>query len=254
MNLMVNNEFCLLGRSFNKGNFSKFHTFLTPIFMVFLAVCIGILPFFISKKTPNEIYEDLLLSVVEIKAASDGIGESLGTAEFVDKEGTLVTNAHVVTYTELGEQMAFQNISIRFASDDYFIDVQLVKFDTELDVAVLKMEKSKHKFKPAKIGNSADIETGDKIYAMGNSAGYGLSMAEGIVGMPLININYNNSTRRVIQASVNITDGNSGGALLDENGKLVGITTFRTRDLKGNVIHGISYCIPINAVMEYINK
>ena len=79
-------------------------------------------------------------------------------------------------------------------------------------------------------------------------------MAEGIVGQPLVNIVYNDITRSVIQCSINIAEGNSGGALIDENGKLVGITTFRTKDLSGNVIYGIAYCIPVNTVLEYINN
>ena len=221
--------------------------------MALLAVCVGILPFFIdSTKSADELFEDSLLSIVEVKAFSDDIGESLGTAEFVGKDGILVTNAHVVTYTELGESFAFDEISIRFATDENFIEVELVKYDTLLDIAILKMDSSVHEFKAMEVGDSRAIKTGDKIYAIGNSAGYGLSMAEGVVGMPLVNIEYNDNTRSVIQASVNITDGNSGGALINDKGQLIGITSFRTRDLKGNVIYGISYSVPIGIVMEYV--
>ena len=49
-----------------------------------------------------------------------------------------------------------------------------------------------------------------------------------------------------------IAQGNSGGALLNEKGKLIGITTFRTKDNSGNVIYGIVYCISINIVLDYI--
>ena len=245
----------ILYNMLRKGSFYEFHTFLTRIFMALLAVCVGILPFFInSSKSSEKIFEESIMSVVEVKAVSKEIGESLGTAEFVDAKGTLITNAHVVTYTELGEVVAFDKISIRFATDEEFIDVELIKYDTQLDIAVLKMDKSAHKFKPLKVGNSTKLKTGAKVYAIGNSAGYGISMSEGIVGMPQVNIQYNGVTRNVIQASINITEGNSGGALLNEKGELVGITTFRTRDLKGNVIYGISYSVPINAVMEYIKN
>ena len=77
-------------------------------------------------------------------------------------------------------------------------------------------------------------------------------MSEGIVGCPLININYNDTTRSVIQCSITIAEGNSGGALVNDNGNLIGITTFRTKDSSGNPIYGIAYCIPINTVLEYI--
>ena len=81
---------------------------------------------------------------------------------------------------------------------------------------------------------------------------YGLSISQGVIGIPLVNIQYSNITRSVIQCDLTITDGNSGGALFDENGKLVGVTTFRTKDNSGNVVYGIAYCIPAHMVVEYI--
>ena len=59
-------------------------------------------------------------------------------------------------------------------------------------------------------------------------------------------------TRNVIQCDLTIAAGNSGGALLNDNGELIGITTFRTKDMSGNVIYGIVYCIPVNTVLGYI--
>lgn len=252
---MKNNQNDFLVNNINKRNFYEFHTFLTYIFMALLAVCIGILPFFMVRtKSADEIFEKSINSIVEVRAYSEDVGESLGTAEFIDKNGTLVTNAHVVTYSVLGETIAFDKIFIRFATDEDYIEVELIKYDTSIDIAILKMSKSAHKFKPLKIGDSTKLKTGHKVYAIGNSAGYGLSMSEGIIGMSLVNIEYSGITRSVIQASLNITDGNSGGAILNEKGELVGITSFRTRDLKGNVIYGISYSVPIATVMEYIKN
>lgn len=68
-----------------------------------------------------------------------------------------------------------------------------------------------------------------------------------------MNIIYEEKTRAVIQCDLTIAQGNSGGALLDKKGRLVGITTFRTKDNSGNVIYGIVYCIPINIVLNNIN-
>jgi len=213
--------------------------------------------FILTKREPitaKEIFKDNIKSVVEVKAYSEDVGESFGTAEFVDDNGTLVTNAHVVTYTKLEETYEFESYFIRFASDENYIIVDLVKYDIDLDIAILKMDKDFRDFKPMKLGNSSKISTGDKVYAIGNSANYGLSMSEGIIGMPELNIVYSGKTRNVIQASINIAEGNSGGALLDKNGKLIGITTFRTKDGNNNVIHGIAYCVPINTVLKYINR
>lgn len=230
-----------------------FLTLISVLTIGLLTACIFYSLFFKEKKpTAKEIYANNIYSIVEVKAYSEDVGESFGTAEFIDDDGRLVTNAHVVTYTYLTIVNPFEKFYIRFAMDEEYIEVSLIKYNTELDIAILQMNPSIHKFKPMKTADSSKISTGDKVYAIGNSANYGLSMSEGIIGSPLINIVYNQVNRSVIQANINITEGNSGGALVDDNGCLIGITTFRTKDNSGNVIYGISYCIPINAVLEYI--
>lgn len=73
-------------------------------------------------------------------------------------------------------------------------------------------------------------------------------------GIPLLNIEYSGAVRTVIKCDLTIADGNSGGALLDSLGRLVGITTFRTKDRLGNIVYGIAYCIPINIVMRFVEE
>lgn len=230
--------------------------FLTLISILNLAVLSLALLFHFknSKKlSADQIFKDNIYSIVEIKASSNEIGESFGTAEFVSYDGHLVTNAHVVTYLSLGNTLVFDKFYIRFAQDEEFIEVSLIKYSTELDIAMLQMNPSIHKFKPMKTSDSSKILTGDKVYAIGNTSNYGISMSEGIVGSPLVNIKYQETTRSVIQCSITIAEGNSGGALVNDKGELIGITTFRTKDSNGAPIYGIAYCIPINAVLEYIN-
>ena len=205
-----------------------------------------------GKPAADDIFLNNAHSVVELKAESAEVGESFGTAEFVSKDGKLITNAHVVTYTKLTVTYTFENYYIRFMDSDEYLPVTLEKYDTNLDLAVLKYDGQEHKFSPCKIGDSEKLKSGQTVYAMGNSMNYGLSISQGVIGIPLVNIQYSNITRSVIQCDLTITDGNSGGALFDENGKLVGVTTFRTKDNSGNVVYGIAYCIPAHMVVEYI--
>ena len=67
---------------------------------------------------PEEIFDNSLQSVVELKADTADVGESFGTAVFVKDDGTLVTNAHVVTYKEGGETYSFENLQIRFSFEE----------------------------------------------------------------------------------------------------------------------------------------
>lgn len=101
------------------------------------------------------------------------------------------------------------------------------------------------------IGDSNAISAGDVVYAIGNGMNHGIGISKGIVSLPLVNIKYDDSIRIVIQCNLVINEGNSG-ALLDERGRLIGITTFRLKDGSRNVIYGMAFCIPINDVIEYL--
>ena len=192
-------------------------------------------------------------SVVEIMAETEDVGISYSSGVIVVKDGTIVTNAHVITYKNLGENYPFEKISIRLIDEQDFREVVIIKYDLDLDIAVLKLTCNRS-LKPIKIGDDSKLDYGDKVYAIGNMSNYGISLTTGYIAVPHINVTYNENTRNVIQCDLTISDGNSGGALIDENGKLVGITTFRLKDQSNNIIYGISYCIPINTVMEYIEN
>lgn len=198
----------------------------------------------------NKVYNNSIQSIVEVKAVKENIGESFGTGEIIKSDGTIITNAHVVTYTRLGISNEFDNYYIRFASEEDYREVSLEKYDSDLDLAVLKLDDVK--VKVLKTSDSSKINSGDKVYAIGNTSNKGIGISEGIISVPLVNIIYEEKTRSVIQCDLTIAQGNSGGALLNEKGKLIGITTFRTKDNSSNVIYGIVYSIPINIVLDYV--
>ena len=204
-----------------------------------------------NKKTDEQIFNNSTRSIVEIKATTEDVGESFGTAEFISSDGTIVTNAHVITYKKMGTYYAFENISIRFSFEENYHSVSLIKYDNDLDLAVLKLDDLNCNFKAIRLGNSSHIKNGNQVYAIGNLNNGGLSITKGIVSNADIQVVYDGLARKVIQCDLTIADGNSGGALLDKNGNLIGITTFRLKDNNGNVIYGISYCIPVNVVLEY---
>ena len=139
-----------------------------------------------------------------------------------------------------------------FINEEEYHPVLLIKYDVKKDIAILRLEDKSAKFKAIKIGNSEKLAFGDKVYAIGNGSNYGLGITQGIISIPKMNITYENNTREVIQADITISAGNSGGALLDSKGNLIGITTFRIKDLTGNVVYGLVYSIPINNILEFL--
>ena len=219
--------------------------------IVFITAIIAIT--YNSRTYIKKIYDKSLQSVVEVKAYTKDVGESFGSAVLMKSDGTLVTNSHVVTYSKLGETKAFDEISIRFANSDKYISVALVKYDVLKDLAVLKIkDKNNNKLSAIKTGNIKKVKSGDEVFAIGNLSNYGIGITKGYVSVPKINIIVDGNKKEAIQCDITIVSGSSGGALVNRNGKLIGITTFRTKDNLGNVIHGIGYVIPINRVLEYI--
>ena len=207
-----------------------------------------------NTKSATDIYNERIYNVVEVKAQSEDVGESFGTGEIISSDGKIVTNAHVVTYTRLGVTNEFENYYIRFSFENDYRAVMLEKYDSDLDIAILHLiDSSDLSLKPIALGDSNALKSGEKVYAIGNASNYGIGIFEGIISIPLITVELDGLKRNVIQCDITIAAGNSGGALLDEKGKLIGITTFRTKDNSGNVIYGIVYCIPINIVLEFIN-
>lgn len=229
----------------------KVISWLFALTIIVWGICSFCPNFFCRNKEKSQIYKDALLSIVEVKAVTESVGESFGTAEFVG-DGKLITNAHVVTYKKLGETFAFDNIYIRFASETDYHAVEIVKYDTDKDLAVLKSTDVSHD--TLEIDRECDYKTGDEVYAIGNLNNIGISFTEGVISNKKINVEHNAYTREVIQCDLTIAEGNSGGALLNKQGQLIGITTFRLRDTSNNVIYGISYCIPANVVWEYISN
>lgn len=237
-----------------KETFKKNLYFMTIVLVMLISTIFNFVLFLIQEKNVDQekLFEDSTKSVVEVKAETESIGESFGSGVFVLKDGTLITNAHVVTYKKLGQSIAFENIWIRFAYENDYRAVTLVKFDINKDLAVLKLEDTNCGYKSIKFANFSKTKVGQDVYAIGNLNNVGISLTKGSISNKKLNVEYNGVSREVVQCDITIAEGNSGGALINSNGELVGITTFRLKDSSNNVIYGIAYCVPANIVLEYI--
>lgn len=227
------------------------------IILLFSFICIATIVFYylFEWKMPSsqEIYKNSQQFVVELKSQTGDDKISYGTAVFIDGDGTLVSNAHMVTYRQSGIYKEFESFEIRFSFEKEFrLLASLVKYDLVNDISILKLnDVDCANFKSASFGDSSKISPGDKVYAVGNGMNHGISITQGMVSLAEINIEYDDNVRKVIQCDLIINEGNSGGALLDERGRLIGITTFRLKDSSGNVIYGIAFSIAINDVINY---
>ena len=128
-------------------------------------------------------------------------------------------------------------------------------YDADIDLAVLKVDTSAlsestySQSHVVEIGDSDALEVGEQVVAIGNALGYGQSVTTGIVSAVNRSISEDtqSSSLGYIQTDAAINPGNSGGALLDMEGKLVGINTAK---IASTDVEGIGYAIPISQVLE----
>lgn len=165
-----------------------------------------------------------------------------------DTELLIVTNAHVVEDVN--------NLKVTFG-DNTEVDAVIkgMKTDSDLAVVAVKLDDisadTMSAISIAKLGSSSDVEVGEAAIAIGNAAGYGISVTTGIVSavgksLTVDNVVYDN----LIQTDAAINPGNSGGALFNSNGEVIGINSVKMSDTK---VEGMGYAIAIESVKDIID-
>ncbi len=166
---------------------------------------------------------------------------SLGSGFIVDKEGTVITNNHVINNAE--------DIVVRVGEKEY--KAKIVGADPYMDIAVLKID-SNDTFTPVKFGDSDKARVGDWVMAIGNPFGLGGTVTAGIISARNRDINLTRYDD-FIQTDASINQGNSGGPLFNMDGDVVGINTAIIAPNQSGSI-GIGFAIPSNAASSVIDQ
>lgn len=224
-----------------------------------------------AKPIPD-IVEDIMPSVVGVSATFEytvnsydffgwGMGNSSqqemvgrGTGIIFSEDGYIVTNAHCVyddssTY-HAGEAL---EVSVRF-SDQTEHDAKIIAYDTDTDIAVLKVDESG--LKPATFGDSNNLRVGELVIAVGNPLGFDLfgSVTCGIVSALNRKISINDKEMNLIQTDAAINSGNSGGPLLNSCGQVIGINSAKMSSSYGSAsVEGLGFAIPIDNAKQIID-
>ncbi|HYZ19655.1 MAG TPA: trypsin-like peptidase domain-containing protein [Gaiellaceae bacterium] len=171
---------------------------------------------------------------------------ALGSGFVIDKTGYIVTNYHVIRGAE--------SVEVGFSNNDN-LKAKIVGGDPSTDTALLKVNASSRALRPLQLGDSNAIQVGDNVLAIGNPFGLARSATSGIVSAIQRPLQAPNGMTidHVIQTDAQINHGNSGGPLLDAQGKVIGVNSaIETGDTgsQGNV--GIGFAIPINTVKDVV--
>lgn len=167
----------------------------------------------------------------------------LGSGVIIDAEkGYVVTNNHVIDNAD--------KITVSL-NDGHEYKAKLVGKDPQSDIALLKLEDAK-KLTAIKLADSDKLRVGDYVVAIGNPFGIGQTVTSGIISaLARTGLNMN-GFENFIQTDASINQGNSGGALVNLNGELVGVNTAIIAPSGGNV--GIGFAIPSNMVKSLTSQ
>ena len=172
-------------------------------------------------------------------------GLATGSGFVLDKDGNILTNAHVVE--------GAKNASVRFEEGGDLIEARVIGRDLSTDLAVLKVNPDDAKLQPLPLGNSNRVRVGDPVIAIGNPFGYDRTVTTGIISalQRQIKAPNNFTIGHVIQTDAPINPGNSGGPLLNAAGEVIGVNSqIATAGTPGSV--GIGFAVPINTAKKVV--
>src|SRR5690242_9344183 len=172
-------------------------------------------------------------------------GTATGSGFVLDKQGYILTNAHVVN--------GASGIEVHFGQGNP-VSAKLIGKDLSTDLALIKVDPSKTKLDPVPLGDSSKLKVGDPAVAIGNPFGFDDTVTTGIISALQRQINAPNgfSIDNVIQTDAAINPGNSGGPLLNAGGDVIGINSQIATGGSGNGSVGIGFAIPINTAKSVI--
>ncbi|WP_217630985.1 S1C family serine protease [Modestobacter sp. DSM 44400] len=198
----------------------------------------------------ENVISDVLPSVVEIRSST-----GLGSGVVYDQQGDIVTNAHVV-----GSDQQFQVLTSGSATP---LSATLVGVYQPNDIAVIKVSDGSG-LHPATFADSSQAQVGEIVLAMGNPLGLSATVTNGIVSAigrtvsePVTQESPGAALPNTIQTSAAINPGNSGGALVDLEGRVVGIPTLAALAPTaegGGAAPGIGFAIPSNDVKRIADQ
>ena len=219
----------------------------------------------------SDIVEDVMPSIVSITSktlvksgyfgfdfyGTERYSEGAGSGIIVGKSDTellILTNNHVVADSK--------ELSVQFINEKSY-DATIKGNSERKDIAVIAIKLSDldkntlESIKVATLGDSNTLKVGDGVIAIGNALGYGQSVTTGVVSALNRKVSIDNYSYKMIQIDAAINGGNSGGALLDSTGAVIGINSAKyssSGSYSEASIEGMGFAIPISDVKDLITK
>lgn len=195
----------------------------------------------------TKVVDAVMPAVVTVRAWLGDTG-STGSGVVIDGAGYIVTNNHVISLAA-NDKNGKAKLDVVF-SDGQRVPAQIVGRDTKSDLAVLKVDVKN--LSVIQLGNSGDVQVGDDVLALGSPLGLEKTVTSGIVSALHRPVKVGgegtdtDATLDAVQTDAAINHGNSGGALVDMQGRLIGINSAIKSESGGSV--GLGFAIPVDQV------
>ena len=201
-----------------------------------------------STTVSEAVAKKCLPSVVSVNVETPS-GAGIGSGVILDTDGNIITNWHVA-----GDAT---EISVTIDNNTY--DAVLVGGDASSDIAVIRAELGGALVTPIEVGDSSELVVGDWVMTLGSPLGLDQSVSTGIVSalyrnQLMADASGNTLYTNLIQVDAAINGGNSGGALVNDQGQLVGINSLLADASGTGSFSGIGFAIPGNYAVEIANK
>ena len=196
--------------------------------------------------TSNSFFGFGMPTTSEAKATGSGI--------IISEDGYIVTNNHVRDSSSSNSSYSYYSISdatsvkVKLYGSKELYDAKIVGKDSQTDLAVLKIDKTD--LTAAEFADSDHATVGEFAMAVGSPLGLDTTVTTGIVSAVNREVTSDGNTYICIQTDAAINSGNSGGALVNSDGKVIGINTLK---LSGSGVEGIGFAIPINSTLNVID-
>ena len=206
----------------------------------------------------NKVLPSIVGITVEYKVntffGGTSTSEGSGSGIIVSSDGYILTNNHVVNSTSSSsyyEITEATSVKVKLYNDETEYEAKIIGSDIQTDLAVIKIDKTG--LTAAKLGDSDAVQVGEFAMAIGNPLGLQSSISGGIVSAKNREVHDSETgvTYNLIQTDAAINSGNSGGALVNADGNVIGINTLK---LSGTGVEGIGFAIPINSTLDVYNE
>ena len=214
--------------------------------------------------SPREIYEQEAPGVVMVMGYADGRGKgSGGTGSMIQSDGLVLTNAHVVIEEQTGKPFVLLSVFLKPArvtgeskSDlSRMVRAKVVAYSQPLDLALLKLEGVTEPLPVVDMSESGRARIGDRVVAIGHPEQGGLwTLTTGVISAEVDNFN-GVKGKHVFQTETGLNRGNSGGPLLDGEGRMIGINTAIARVASdGLPITSISFSLKSSVATQWLRE